>query len=67
MECSPNEGLSSVFQSISLAKLQKIKLLSGFFKGFPMTPGFQQIRRKESEAGLPISERVIMQCIVAPP
>ena len=26
-----------------------------------LTPGFQQIRLKESEAGLPISERVIMQ------
>lgn len=27
-----------------------------------ITPSFQQIRLKESEAGLPLSERVIMQC-----
>ncbi|MGL5941384.1 MAG: GNAT family N-acetyltransferase [Waterburya sp.] len=27
-----------------------------------LTPGFQHIRLKEFEAGLPISERVIMQC-----
>ncbi|MGF1568853.1 MAG: GNAT family N-acetyltransferase [Nodosilinea sp.] len=27
-----------------------------------LTPGFQQIRLKEAEAGLPTSERVIMQC-----
>lgn len=27
-----------------------------------LTPGFQQLRLKESEVGLPISERVIMYC-----
>jgi predicted N-acetyltransferase YhbS len=32
-----------------------------------LTPGFQQLRLKEAEAGLPISERVIMQCRVKNP
>ncbi|MEB3337450.1 MAG: GNAT family N-acetyltransferase [Leptolyngbyaceae bacterium] len=32
-----------------------------------LTPGFQHIRLKELEAGLPISERVIMHCELQPP
>jgi predicted N-acetyltransferase YhbS len=32
-----------------------------------LTPGFEQIRLKELAAGLPISDRVIMQCILLPP
>jgi ribosomal protein S18 acetylase RimI-like enzyme len=31
-----------------------------------LTPGFQQIRLQEMEAGLPISERVIMYCELQP-
>jgi predicted N-acetyltransferase YhbS len=32
-----------------------------------LTTGFQQIRLKELEAGLPISDRVIMYCVLLPP
>jgi predicted N-acetyltransferase YhbS len=32
-----------------------------------LTPGFQQIRLKELAAGLPISDRVIMQCLLSNP
>jgi predicted N-acetyltransferase YhbS len=31
-----------------------------------LTPGFQQIRLKELAAGLPIADRVIMQCVLPP-
>jgi predicted N-acetyltransferase YhbS len=32
-----------------------------------LSTGFQQIRLKELEAGLPISERVVMYCVIPPP
>jgi GNAT superfamily N-acetyltransferase len=58
------------YQVVSLSTFREIPWNAPFYAklGFQsldeseLSPGFQQIRLKESEAGLPISERVIMQC-----
>lgn len=58
------------YRVVSLSTFRDIPWNAPFYKklGFrvldesELTPGFQQIRLRESEAGLPIAERVIMQC-----
>jgi predicted N-acetyltransferase YhbS len=63
------------YRVISLSTFRDIPWNAPFYSklGFrtldesELTAGFQQIRLKELEAGLPISERVIMQCELQPP
>jgi ribosomal protein S18 acetylase RimI-like enzyme len=58
------------YPSVSLSTFQDIPWNAPFYlklgfrvlDGSELTAGFQQIRLQEAEAGLPIAERVIMQC-----
>ena len=58
------------YEIVSLSTFRDISWNAPFYSklGFhpideaELTTGFQQIRLKELEAGLPVSERVIMQC-----
>lgn len=60
------------YRIISLSTFRDIPWNAPFYSklGFrplddaELTTGFQQLRLKEFEAGLPISERVIMQCVL---
>jgi ribosomal protein S18 acetylase RimI-like enzyme len=62
------------YRIVSLSTFQDIVWNAPFYSklGFrildesDLTPGFQQIRLQEIEAGLPISERVIMRCEIQP-
>ena len=63
------------YRVISLSTFRDIPWNAPFYSklGFhaldesELTTGFQQIRLKELEAGLPISERVIMHCVLQQP
>ena len=63
------------YDTISLSTFSDLPWNAPFYAklGFRMleeselTIGFQQIRRQEMEAGLPISERVIMNCQLQSP
>jgi predicted N-acetyltransferase YhbS len=60
------------YRIVSLSTFQDIPWNAPFYsklRFYPvdeaeLTIGFQQIRRKELEAGLPIADRVIMHCVL---